>query len=576
MNKLMEVKNLSIGFPGDAAADKAVKGISFDLYEGEILGVVGESGSGKSMTALAVMGLLPGDAVVSDGQILFQGADLLSMKKESLRKIQGTGMSMVFQEPMTSLNPVMKIEKQVGENLELHTALSREEIHEKVLEAFTLVGLESPEELCGKYPHELSGGMRQRVMLAQAMIASPALLIADEPTTALDVIVQAQILRLLKKIHREKKTSILFISHDLNVIKEICDRVLVLYRGNIVERGNTAEVLNHPVHEYTKRLIASIPEASDSGESTREVLKIDHLDVFYDIRSGGFWKAKSKKHVIQDLSLTAYDGEMLGIVGESGCGKSTLCKAILGLNKNYTGEIHMEEELRPQMVFQDPFSSLNPARKIGWILEEPLKLQGIRDAKRRKQMVLDMLVSVGLDASFAERRARELSGGQRQRISIGTALLMDSRLIIADEPVSALDVTVQSQILNLFLRLHRERQMTVLFITHDLNIVHRICRRVAVIYLGEIVEMGTVDEVYLNPSHPYTSLLLESITDGDPVTEEKTVADIGETSSRNLPGCPFYPRCPKRMDLCAGKRPKRRTLMGTHLVKCWLYEEEEK
>lgn len=573
MNTLAEIKNLTIGFSDGKAMSRVVNDISFPIYEGEILGVVGESGSGKSMCALALMGLLPKDAQVLGGEILFHGADLLSMKKEELRKLQGNKMAMVFQEPMTSLNPVMIIEKQVGESLELHTALSGKEIHERVLQSLSSVGLSNPEELCGKYPHELSGGMRQRVMLAQAMICSPGLLIADEPTTALDVIVQAQILRLLKKLHREQNTSMLFISHDLFVVREVCDRVLVIYEGKIVEQGQAADVLNHPTHPYTKRLIASIPEACREKLSKKEVLRLTHLNVFYDIRSGAFWKQKTKKHVIQDVSLTAYDGEILGIVGESGCGKSTLCKTILGLNKNYTGEIYIEPGIRPQMVFQDPFSSLNPAKKIGWILEEPLKLQGIKDKAKRKQMVSDMLLSIGLSASFANRRARELSGGQRQRISIGTALLMDSRLIIADEPVSALDVTVQSQILNLLLRLHRERQMTVLFITHDLNIVHRICSWVAVIYLGEIVEMGTVDEIYCTPAHPYTTLLLESIVDGKGGAEEKTVTDMTETSSRGLPGCPFYPRCPKRMILCTHRRPERKIIDGTHSVKCFLYEE---
>lgn len=573
MKTLAEIKDLTIGFPDGKTIKPVVNGISFSIYEGEILGVVGESGSGKSMCALALMGLLPGDAEVLGGAIHFHGADLLSMKKDELRKIQGNKMAMVFQEPMTSLNPVMIIEKQVGESLELHTTLSGKEIHERVVQALSSVGLSSPEELCSKYPHELSGGMRQRVMLAQAMICSPDLLIADEPTTALDVIVQAQILRLLKKIHREQNTSMLFISHDLGVVKEVCDRVLVVYQGKIVEQGRADDVLNNPTHEYTKRLVASIPEGCREKLSKKEVLKLTHLNVFYDIRPDAFWKPKTKKHVIQDVSLTAYDGEILGIVGESGCGKSTLCKTILGLNKNYTGEIHMEPHIRPQMVFQDPFSSLNPAKKIGWILEEPLKLQGIKDKAKRKQMVSDMLVSIGLDETFASRKARELSGGQRQRISIGAALLMDSKLIIADEPVSALDVTVQSQILNLLLRLHREKHMTVLFITHDLKIVHRICSWVAVIYLGEIVEMGTVDEVYCSPAHPYTGLLLEAIIGGEGKGEEETVTDMTETSSRGLPGCPFYPRCPKRMAMCSDKRPERRLLEGRHSVKCFLYDE---
>lgn len=574
MNKLAEIKNLTIGFPGEKGIKQIVKNLNFEINEGEIVGVVGESGSGKSMSALAVMELLPESAVISSGEIFFHQTDLLALKKEERRKIQGNKMAMVFQEPQTSLNPVLNIEKQVGESLDLHTELTGTQIHQKVVEALTSVGLAGAEELCGKYPHELSGGMRQRVMLALAMINSPDLLVADEPTTALDVIVQAQILRLLKKIHREQKTSILFISHDLNVIQEVCDRVLVMYRGEIVEQGLTKEVMENPVHEYTKRLVASIPEADQDMEIGTEILRLDHLDVYYDIRSGAFWKQKAKKHVIQDISFSAFDGEILGIVGESGCGKSTLCKAILGMNQNYTGEIFMEPGVHPQMVFQDPFSSLNPAKKIGWILEEPLKLRGITDKTQRKQLVYEMLEKIGLDRSFTERKARELSGGQRQRISIGSALLMDSKLIIADEPVSALDLTVQAQILNLLLAVHREKRMTILFITHDLNIVHRICRRVAVIYLGEIVEMGDVEEVYRNSAHPYTRLLLESVSHGDPDSDDGKIPDIGETSARGLPGCPFYPRCPQRMDVCGKKRPVRTVLYGTHSVKCFLHEND--
>lgn len=571
MKKLVEFKNLTIGFKENGGFQKAVDHLSFDIGEGEILGVVGESGSGKSMSALALSGLLPEEAIIAEGEICFGGVNLLALKKEELRHYQGSKISMVFQEPMTSLNPVMTIEKQVGEGLLLHTKLSASEIHERVVEALLSVGLLNAEELCSKYPHELSGGMRQRAMLALAMINTPKLLIADEPTTALDVIVQAQILKLLKKIHREKNTSILFISHNLNVIKEVCDRVIVMHRGGVVEQGNTRDVMQHPVHAYTKKLVASIPEADSGMCGSEEILQINHLNVYYDIRSA-FWKKKTTKHVIQDVSFSAYDGEILGIVGESGCGKSTLCKAILGLNPSYTGEIKIPDGVRPQMVFQDPFSSLNPAKRIGWILEEPLKLRGIADRAVRKQMVADMLSDVGLDASYAKRRARELSGGQRQRISIGTALLMDSRLIIADEPVSALDVTVQSQILKLLLKVHREKKMTLLFITHDLNIVHRICRRVAVIYLGEIVESGNVEDIYQAPAHPYTELLLHSVTDGNPDTEEE-VADIGETSARSLPGCPFYPRCPKRTERCAQERPGYSMISGSQQVKCFLYEK---
>lgn len=571
MKKIAEFKNLTIGFQEGRDFHTAVDHLSFEIMEGEILGVVGESGSGKSMSALALTGLLPKDAVVSEGEICFQGDNILAMNHEALRKLQGDKIAMVFQEPMTSLNPVMTIEKQVGESLFLHTELSAGEIHERVVESLLSVGLLNAAELCDKYPHELSGGMRQRVMIALAMINEPDLLIADEPTTALDVIVQAQILRLLKKIHQEKHTSILFISHDLNVIKEVCDRVVVMHRGVIVEQGSTLDVLHHPVHAYTKRLVASIPDAGDRSCSEKKLLSIEHLNVYYEIRSSAFWKKKTKKHVIQDVSFHAYDGEILGIVGESGCGKSTLCKAILGLNENYSGKIEMPQDVHPQMVFQDPFSSLNPAKKIGWILEEPLKLRGMKDSTERKQLVADMLTDIGLDPSYAARKARELSGGQRQRISIGMALLMDSRLIIADEPVSALDVTVQSQILNLLLKVQKEKKMTMLFITHDLNIVHRICRRVAVIYLGEIVEMGDVEEIYNHPAHPYTKLLLAAVADGNPDTEEE-VPDIGETSSRNLPGCPFYFRCPDRTETCRENRPPHRDIGEGHQVKCFLFE----
>lgn len=569
MKPLVEIKNLTIRFPEERTVFEAVKDISFTIQEGEIVGVVGESGSGKSMSALALMGLLSKEAQISSGEILFRGKNLLTMKTEERRKIQGSEMAMVFQEPMTSLNPVMKIGKQVGESLHLHTDLSKEEIHRRVVRALEEVGLADAEAVCEKYPHELSGGMRQRVMLALAAINSPDLIIADEPTTALDVIVQAQILGLLKKMNQTKKTSILFISHDLNVVREICSRVIVMYKGEIVEEGETREVLLHPKHDYTKHLVASIPQLEEDGSGSEEVLRLENLDVYYDIRNGLFGK-KKRKHVIHQVNLTACDGEILGIVGESGCGKSTLCRTILGLHDQYEGTVWIKDGLNPQMVFQDPFSSLNPARSIGWILEEPLRIRGIKDKKRRREMVEDMLMAVGLDASYAKRKPRELSGGQRQRISIGVALLMDSRLIIADEPVSALDVTVQSQILNLLLKLHEERKMTILFISHDLNIVRKICRRVMVIYKGEIVESGLSGEVYGNPAHPYTRLLLASVADGDPDTDEAQKVDIGDAGSapEGFKGCCFYHRCPERSECCKTKKPTDLVLEGTHVVRC--------
>lgn len=569
MKPLVEIKNLTIRFPEGRTVFEAVKDVSFTIQEGEIVGVVGESGSGKSMSALALMGLLSKEAQISSGEILFRGENLLTMKPEERRKLQGSEMAMVFQEPMTSLNPVMKIGKQVGESLHLHTDLSKEEIRRRVIQALEEVGLSDAEGICEKYPHELSGGMRQRVMLALAAINSPGLIIADEPTTALDVIVQAQILGLLKRMNQTKNTSILFISHDLNVVREICSRVIVMYKGEIVEEGETREVLLHPKHEYTKHLVASIPQLEEKEGSSEEVLRLENLDVYYEIRNGLFGK-KSRKHVIHQVNMTACDGEILGIVGESGCGKSTLCRTILGLHDKYEGAVWIKDGLNPQMVFQDPFSSLNPARSIGWILEEPLRIRGMKDKKKRREMVEEMLVAVGLDASYAKRKPRELSGGQRQRISIGAALLMDSRLIIADEPVSALDVTVQSQILNLLLKLHEERKMTILFISHDLNIVRKICRRVMVIYKGEIVESGLSGEVYGNPAHPYTRLLLASVADGDPDTDEEQKVDIGDAGPvpEGFKGCCFYHRCPERSEHCKAEKPTDSLLEGTHVVRC--------
>ena len=572
---LVNIKNERLSFFTPAGEVKALNDVSLHLKEGEVLGIVGESGSGKSVTAYSLMGLTAYPGRLIGGSIEFNGHQIDQMNEAQMRKIRGEEISLIFQDPMTSLNPVYTIGNQICEMILLHTKKTKQEARERAKELLTLVGINEPEKRLKQYPHELSGGMRQRVMIAQAMIASPRLLIADEPTTALDVIVQAQILRLLKKIHQENQTSILFISHDLNVIREICDRVLVVYQGVIVEQGDAEQVLSSPRHEYTKRLVASIPEKTGRADSQKEILKISHLDVFYR-EGGGFFKKASRKKALSDVSLSVREGEILGIVGESGCGKSTLSKTIAGLNRDYSGTIETDGDLRPQMVFQDPFGSLNPAKKIGWILEEPLRVRGVSDRAERKRMAEEMLVKIGLDESFYSRRPRELSGGQRQRISIGTALLADSRLLVADEPVSALDVTVQSQILKLLLDIHEERKNTLLFVSHDLNVVRRVCHRVAVLYLGEVVESGAVEEIYHNPCHPYTRLLLASSL-GENSEKEKAerndpgelVSDIGENFGRESAGCPFYPRCPKRSGRCALSRPETMSLENGHKVKCF-------
>ena len=572
--KLLEVNNLTIGFPDEEGLHTVVDHVNFSIGRGEIVGIVGESGSGKTITVQTIMGLKKPDAQILSGEILFNGTDLLKVSDEELAKIQGNDMSMVFQEPMTSLNPVKKIGWQVAESLKIHTSMSDEEIHERVIEILANVGLPKPEELCQKYPHQLSGGMRQRVMIAMAMICWPKILVCDEPTTALDVTVRAQILQLLRKIHSEANTSILFISHDLNVVKEVCQRVIVMYKGKIVEEGYTEDVLYHPKHDYTKHLIAAIPTNRKDMRKEDYVVEAKNLNVYYSVKGKGMFGKKEQKHVVQNVDFHIKRGEILGLVGESGCGKSTLAKCVVGLNKNYTGTLNVKEE-HPQLVFQDPYSSLNPTKKIGWILEEPLKIHGMQDKAKRKELVDQMLTQVGLDPSYADRYPSELSGGQRQRISIGGSLILDSKFIVADEPVSALDVTVQSQVLNLLLDLQRTRELTYLFISHDLNIVRNFCNRVIVMYLGEIVEEAEVEEIYEDPKHPYTQLLFHSILTGERKLQKITDSEQSRGDAESE-GCPFYHRCTSRCDICATQRPEKVNLnpegVTPHWVKCFKFQ----
>lgn len=506
MEALLEVQHLSVEFSEEGRKKTAVKDITFVVNEGEILGVVGESGSGKSMTALTVMGIQPEDAELS-GRIMFRGQEISGLSDEERNRIRGNGMGMVFQEPMTSLNPVLKVGPQVAESLKLHTDLTAKEIRELSLEALRSVGLPDAEEIYDKYPHELSGGMRQRAMLAMAIVHTPSLLIADEPTTALDVLVQAQILELIRRLHKERHCSVLFISHNLNVIRQVCDRVLVMKDGKILEEGTVRKVFETPEHAYTKKLVGAAVERTGDFRTGRTVLSVRNLNVRYKERKL-LPREKKEQQVLSGVSFDVQEGEIFGIVGESGCGKSTLARTITGLHRDYTGEIIMDGEIGPQMVFQDPFGSLNPARKIGWILEEPLRVRGIRDKKERRRMAAEMLRNIGLDESFADRYPNELSGGQRQRISIGVALSMNSRLLIADEPVSALDITIQAQILELLLKINREKKTAILFITHDLSLVRRLCHRAAVLYEGRILEIGGGRELCEHPREEYTKQLL--------------------------------------------------------------------
>ena len=484
---LLDVRKLNVIFDSARGVTHAVKDVSFQMEKGEILGIVGESGSGKSATSLAVMGLLPGTASYY-GECIFDGVDFASLPKEELRKFKGDEVSMIFQEPMTSLNPLIRVGKQVEEMLTLHLKepehinekkLTKAQRREKVLEIFRKVDLPDPEITYRKYPHELSGGQQQRVMIAMALIRSPQLLIADEPTTALDRDVQDQIIELLKEINRTMGTAIIFVSHDLSVIRQLCQNVLVMYHGEIVERGSVEDIFQNPRDDYTKKLIAAISDERKNSDPVEgdNVLEVRNLTAYYNVKSERSFRKTRRKIICKDYSFYVKRGEILGMVGESGSGKSTISRSILGLHKDYEGEIIMKED-NPQMIFQNSDACLNPARKIGWILEEPLRNMTDLTKEEREEKVREMLARVELPQEYLKRYPRQLSGGQKQRVNIALALISGSKFIIADEPVSALDVTIQEQILDLLLSLQKELDLSMLFISHDINVINRICDRV--------------------------------------------------------------------------------------------------
>ena len=507
MGRLLTVENLNIEFYDHAIPETVVYDFDLVMDEGEIVGLVGESGSGKSMSALAIAGLLSRHDIKKKGRIVFEGKELLTCPRKELRDLQGDEICMVFQEPQTSLDPVKKIGWQIEESLRIHfKEMTAQERKARALEVLGEVELEDPQRVYDSYPHELSGGMRQRVMIAAAIVGHPRLLICDEPTTALDVSVQAQIVKLLLKINKEKKTAILFISHDLSLVMQLCERVLVMKGGLIVEQGRASKIFKNPSKDYTKKLIAAIPKCEEPAEDEcgeEELLQVRDLRVT-------FKKGKSSFTAVDGVSFTIHNKEIVGLVGESGSGKSTIAKAILGIEKPESGQIvHMSEHA--QMIFQDPYGSLNPAKTVGFILKEPLRnlKKDMSEAEREKR-ALKMLGMVGLPREFMDRYPRELSGGQKQRVCIAAALTLEPKLLIADEPVSALDVTIQQEILELMLKLHEELEVSILFISHDLRVVYKMCDRIMVLKNGRIVEEGTPEQIYKKPKEDYTKLLLES------------------------------------------------------------------
>ena len=523
---VLEIANLSVAIKGIGDRPHAVRGINLAVAANEIVCVVGESGSGKSVTAQAVMGLLPKNAMaVETGSIRLEGEELTAKSDADLRATRGTRMAMVFQEPMTALNPVERVGDQIGEVLEVHTDLDPRERRKRVLDIMRAVHLPDPEQMINAYPHQLSGGQRQRIMIAAALVLDPALLIADDPTTALDVTTQAQILKLVREMQARKKTGVLFITHDFGVVSEIADRVVVMQLGRIVEQGATEEVLRNPREEYTRMLLASVPSMTPPKRvpvSGPVVLQTERLFKTYGKRS--LFQPKARiVNAVNDVSLEVRRGETLGIVGESGSGKSTVARCVARLVEPTSGAIRIdnadvaaikEAKFRPirrrvQFIFQDPYRSLNPRRTVGEaIIEGPMNFGLTRG--EALQRARDLMAVVHLSPEAIDRYPHQFSGGQRQRICIARALAMEPELLIGDEPVSALDVSVQAQVLRLLDEVRRRFNLAVLFITHDLRVAAQVCDRIAVMQRGVIVEQGTTSEVFAAPRHEYTRALFEA------------------------------------------------------------------
>ena len=652
MTAILDVRDLVTVFHTDAGPVRAVDGVSFTVGAGETLGIVGESGSGKSVTAQSIMRLLDPPARIEGGQVLFQGRDVLAMTTRELTDWRGAGAAMVFQDSLTGLNPVLTILRQVSEHVVAHGRMDIAGARRHGIELLRSMGVASPERAATSFPHQFSGGMRQRVMLAIGMANDPVLLIADEPTTALDVTVQAQILDLMAGLNQKHGTAIVLISHDLGVIGSLCRRIAVMYAGEVVETGPTAEVLDDPRHPYAWALAHAVPRrdaplaarlpgvegmppdplamprgcrfaprcrfriarceaehpplaeigpgravrcwvtmdgsrlpspalpaaaaAPRAADTEPPLLEAEGLVKTFRLPSKGIFAPQETVHAVNGVSLHLMRGESLGIVGESGCGKSTLARLITRLHAPDTGRIRFQGKditalsgealraLRPQMqmVFQDPYASLNPRMRVNQILLEPLLVHGHAEPRERVAALLDM---VGLNPAWGTRFPHEFSGGQRQRISIARALALNPALIVADEPVSALDVNVQAQVLNLMLELRERLGLSYLFIAHDLAVVRAFCDRVAVMYLGRLVEEASAAELFARPAHPYTVSLLSAV----PEPGRNRIVLHGEppSSLRQLQGCAFRQRCPVARPVCAESPPLVEVAAG-HSVLC--------
>lgn len=561
-NVVLSVRDLSVSFQQESGRVQAVNRLSLDVRQGETLAIVGESGSGKSVTSLALMRLVEqGGGNIDSGQMWLtrrnqQRVNLAALPQSELRRIRGADMAMIFQEPMTSLNPVFPVGEQTAESIRLHQGKSHADALKEAQRMLDLVRIPEAKNVLSRYPHQLSGGMRQRVMIAMALSCRPALLIADEPTTALDVTIQAQILQLIRVLQKEMQMGVIFITHDMGVVAEMADRVQVMYRGDVVETGSVESLFAHPQQPYTRALLAAVPKLGamsgrslpakfpliQQGEQQPEqpqdtvrqqeppILQVRDLVTRFDIRSGIFNRVHRRVHAVEKVSFDLRPGETLALVGESGCGKSTTGRSLLRLVESQGGSItfngkridrlsgqalsHLRRDI--QFIFQDPYASLDPRLTVGFSIMEPLLVHGIAKGQEAEKRVAWLLERVGLLPEHAQRYPHEFSGGQRQRICIARALALNPKVVIADEAVSALDVSIQAQIINLMLDLQREFGIAFLFISHDMAVVERISHRVAVMYLGQIVEIGPRQAVFEQPQHPYTRKLMAAVPVADP------------------------------------------------------------
>ncbi len=568
-DRVLDVRNLSVSFIGSERTVQAVQDLSFTVGLGETLAIVGESGSGKSVTSLSLMRLVEhGGGRIMSGEMLFrrrqgQVVDLARLDGAQLRTIRGADMAMIFQEPMTSLNPVFSVGEQIAESIRLHQGLNAQQASAEALRMLDQVRIPEAHAVMKRFPHQLSGGMRQRVMIAMALACKPALLIADEPTTALDVTIQAQILQLIRELQKEMNMGVIFITHDMGVVAEVADRVLVMFKGNKVEQNASHDIFHNPQHPYTKALLSAVPRLGSMNgtdlpghfellslqeakaaepESAQEmvklvprreegpILQVKDLVTRFDVTSGIFNRVVRRVHAVEKVSFDLYPSETLALVGESGCGKSTTGRTLLRLIEANSGQILFQgrdisklstQEMQAvrrdiQFIFQDPYASLDPRQTVGYSIMEPLLIHRIASGRQAMERVEWLLEKVGLPANMAQRYPHEFSGGQRQRICIARALALNPKVVIADESVSALDVSIQAQIVNLLMDLQKEFGISYLFISHDMAVVERISHRVAVMYLGQIVELGSRREIFENPQHPYTQKLMAAVPIADP------------------------------------------------------------